>query len=208
MDQNTTNSQNPYASPRGDTMDVKIDAHLPTVSESPIHYSGIVKPEEVIAASKLALRGSWIARRHALTKAAVFFVVACLILLQLFGVFSGNLPLIVFSLLLLGVFGCSVFYRAISLKIKIRDMQQRNLGCYQHTDGIIREEGFEAKSADGASLILWSAFKGLRVGEEVAVLYYAKHQGYCFFSRSKFKSEVDWQRLIGFLKSRFPYGSL
>jgi hypothetical protein len=208
MDRSPLDSQNPYASPRENIAKSVISQNLQSLAESPICYSGIVQPEEVTAAYALAIRGSWRAVCIWIARVIVCIFYAFLLICASIGLFHDNLVLAVFSLTMFAAFLGTFFLRRVILKIKLGDMQRKHLGFYQFTEGIIREDGFEVKTEDGASFIKWSTFKGLRQCESAAILFYAKHRGYCFFGRSKFKNEADWQRLIRFLEGRFPIGKM
>lgn len=68
---------------------------------------------------------------------------------------------------------------------------------YAPTDGEVDDTSVRSKTETGEGKLNWSAFRGYRVADAVAVLYLQFPGSYVIMARSKFGSDQEW---IGFLQ--------
>jgi hypothetical protein len=202
MDHQTSDSQNPYASPASIDQDGSAlgnDGFCGPLIE-PIRISGRLSWKEYAAGADLAGQATFFSGcLLVLVFAGWFGLLLGLIVLPDFRIFSASLAALV-------VFGILYLLAKLAEFIKrrpLRELQRLGQGSFEHRELILSEDGLEIIAETVSSKIVWSLYGSVAISKNILVLVsVANSRAFRVIPRAHCESDRDWKRLQGLCKRK------
>jgi hypothetical protein len=207
MDDQSSDRQNPYASPAIPTNAGQAFA-VPSLNKpteplvQPIQTSGALSLEDFNFAIKLARRKTM---RYVWAVLAVALLIGCA--WEGYQIFLDPKELSVVAVILVFVIVSFAFLFPV-LHIFGRRTKKafaEGKGPFAYIENSIFEDGYEFREELSTGKVRWDTFSKFRYSDRIVVLFYEVNPNMAqIFSRAKFKSAEDWECFIGLLDRKLP----